>query len=1013
MLRFLVALSVFTVCTSATAQPRFVAPPPAKAHSGAGSEFFVESATPSGQFFLPTGVAFGADGTAVVIEKIGGIFIVQPDGSAPDSPTLSLFGEVYADGDRGLIGATLHPDFPTTRYLYLLYTVDDSAAPRPSSNFRGYTRLTRFTISDDNLSILPESRRVLLGETAADGIPACYNSHAAGALRFGHDGMLYVGHGDGASWTEPDGGGLYPECFDDGGIPLDQDLGAFRSQSINSLSGKILRLDPETGLGVSDNPFWTGDGTDAASRVWALGLRNPFRFALAPQDPDNPDRVELVVGDVGDGAYEELNRVTGGENLGWPCVEGPSPHPSYPSLSPPSGMDCSGGVEGTLTAPWAYFHHFTPSLSAPSGLTAASITGGGFYLGESYPERFHDALFFADYSEGWVYAGRLGDTGLEAPERVIDTPTIVDLAYDPTRDVMVGVDIWNGRLVRFRHTGGGNAPPIAQATSTARVGEVGLEVTFRDAGSVDPAGGALAYAWTFGTGDTAVGPEVTYTYATTGTFLTTLTVTNPEGVSAQTVLPVSVGLSLPTLSIQSPTGYVVGPSGVLELELAASDARGETLDTFWEIDLVHNEHTHPSFSTLDAASGTVSLVPHAGPGEVAYYRARAVVVDEEGLRVSEARTLRGFDADEIEIGAAPQTQDAATVLFPRPLSIGGLTVPVDVWRDGATVEVLRGDAWSEARYLHALPEGDVTRVLIAGEPVDGVRFVGLGPTATPLSLIARVEAEADLDGWDPSDAGDVAPGRTVPTDSGLMLVGAGAFGDGSFHTARRVLGTTGSVVARMDAISGARGAMAGVSVQTGLGADARRLTVAVGNDGVVRTWSSPGAPLEGDALTTVAGPAWLRIRASGASLVAEASEDGDTWVSGETVLVDGREPLTGGPAVAGGELPGVAWFDNLSVSSDPGAPPPAQAIRVRDVYPNPGSGIATTVVEAWEPGTYSVSVIDALGRVVTDLPTETITQPRVLEYRIARRGLAAGVYAVQVRHDESGYVGRVSFVVAR
>ena len=997
------------LAATAHAQPVLSGGQPAAASSGQ-SAFFLEQATPAGSLSYPTGMAFAPDGSAYVIEKGGGVRLMRPDGSVQAEPVLSLAGEVYTDGDRGLIGVTLHPAFPATPYLYLFYSVDDVPLPRPASAFRGYSRLLRVTVADGGGAIVPGSRRVLLGQTAADGVPSCYNSHGAGALAFGHDGALYVGHGDGASWAEPDAGGLYPECFDGTGISPSQDLGAFRSQTAGSLSGKILRLDPETGQGLPDNPFWTGDPDDIASRVWAMGLRNPFRFAVAPQDPDNPGQTELLIGDVGDGLYEELNRARGGENFGWPCFEGPSLHRDYPPYSTSTGLGCSGDFEGTLTAPWAYFHHYHLDASAPAGIAATSITGGGFYPGESYPERYRGMLFFADFSEGWISAGRLGDAGMEVPERIVDAVTIVDLAYDPSQDVMAALDLYQGRILHLRHSGDGDPPPVARAVSTEPVGERDHVVTFSDAGSYDPAGGELTYRWSFGTGDGADGPEVTYAYYRTGSFLATLTVTNAQGQTGQTILPITVGESLPRVEILSPTGYTVGPSGVAELSMTATDSRGETLDTFWELDLVHNAHTHPGFSRLDAASGSVQLVPHAGPGEVAYYRARAVAIDEEGLRVEASRTLRGYDAAEFDV--AMHTAEGGAVMFSRPVAVGAAVVPAEAWSQEARVEVQVDGLWAEPRSVHALEEGAEVRVLFASEPVTGVRLLGADTDAQLLTL--RLEPDADLGPWEPADAGASGIGRTVSADGGLMMVGTGTFADGTYHVARAVVPDGASLVTRIAALDGGPDARAGLVVVTGFGADARGAGIGVDPMGGVQSWTVSGGRLIETEMDALGAPAaWLRITRQDGVLRTAVSADSVDWQSGASYAVGGDAALTGGPAVAGGDRAALAWFESPRIVEASPKPPQTGIVRVQGVYPNPGSGTGWLTVEAGMPGTYTADVVDALGRVVLRMPAQTAAEPERLRFTMERRQLAQGVYAIRLLHLESGTVRLASFTVVR
>jgi glucose/arabinose dehydrogenase len=116
-------------------------------------------------------------------------------------------------------------------------------------------------------------------------------------LAFGLDGKLFVSIGDGASYNQTD-------------------ARALRVQNVDSLSGKVLRLDPITGQGLADNPFYDGDPDSNRSKVYQLGLRNPWRLTV------NPQTGQLYIGETGLSSYEEINTGGAGANFGWPFYEG-------------------------------------------------------------------------------------------------------------------------------------------------------------------------------------------------------------------------------------------------------------------------------------------------------------------------------------------------------------------------------------------------------------------------------------------------------------------------------------------------------------------------------------------------------------------------------------------------------------------------------------------------------------------------------------------------------------------
>ncbi|MCJ8166736.1 PQQ-dependent sugar dehydrogenase [Pontibacter sp. E15-1] len=290
------------------------------------------------------GLTFSTDGKRMYVwEKAGKVWIVE-NGEKVQTPLIDISEEVGNWGDHGLLGFSLDPNFDTNGYIYLLYVVDrhhlmnfGKGTYRPSANeYNAATigRVTRYTAkaSDERHTVDMNSRKVLLGETPETGIPILYVSHGVGSLVFGADGSLLISAGDGATAGWLDTGynpadpndTFVPQALADGIITPKNDIGAFRSQQLESLNGKILRIDPATGKGMPNNPFYSSANPDAAkSKVWALGVRNPFRFTLRPGTGNASNPGVLYLGDVGWQDWEELNVVKGGGmNFGWPIYEG-------------------------------------------------------------------------------------------------------------------------------------------------------------------------------------------------------------------------------------------------------------------------------------------------------------------------------------------------------------------------------------------------------------------------------------------------------------------------------------------------------------------------------------------------------------------------------------------------------------------------------------------------------------------------------------------------------------------
>ena len=622
--------------------------------------FYLEDAVDA-TFHLPVAVAFAPGGRMFVVEKRGVVWVVQ-DGVVQPEPFVDLRPEVLDHHDRGMLGIAVDPAFETNRRVYLAYTVDhQSVSDEPRTD--AFARVTRFSGRADNPNVAdPDSRRVLLGPTFEQGIPACYYSHSIGTLAFGSDGTLFVGTGDGASYSTVDAGGLYPGCFGPGRLDPSEDVGAFRSQRLESLAGKILRIDPETGRGLRSNPFWTGDGRDNASRVWALGVRNPFRFVVDPRGGRDHHRYgqpgQVYVADVGWNAYEDLHLVRGGENLGWPCVEGPSPHAGYQAATPATN-GCAGPLAGELSAPHFSWHHQNEGLSNPPGRTAASIVGGAIYGGTKYPEAFHGALVYGDFVRGWLAAVPLRANGTLLRDRQVgaDLGAVVAYAYDPASEYLHLVDIGAGRVRRMRYvheTGG--VPPVAAAAaspSQGGLGSGGLRVQLSPEGSFDPDGDALTYAWDFGDGATSTARAPVHTYTEAGTYTARLTVSDGASASsASAEVTVRAG-GAPRIRITSPTAVSRGATGA-DVRLAADvgdpDQPADELFVRWTVVQVHDGHVHPDVFQAADPEAWFTVPEHGGPGDRVSYRVRAEVRDATGLTsTDEAWLVLEGDPGEIDL----------------------------------------------------------------------------------------------------------------------------------------------------------------------------------------------------------------------------------------------------------------------------------------------------------------------------------------------------------------------------
>lgn len=291
----------------------------------------------------PTTLADPQDGSGrlLILEQGGRIRWIE-NGQVLEQPFLDIRAKIAIGGsEQGLLGIALDPQYAENGTFYLDYT-----------DLNGNTVIARYQRGADPLQAEAESEQVLLT------IAQPYANHNGGQLAFGPDGYLYIGMGDGGSAGDPHN----------------------NAQNPAQLLGKILRIavrGEETYSIPPDNPYAGGGG---AQEVWALGLRNPWRFSFDRQSGD------LYVADVGQNLYEELNLISAGQqhpglNFGWDYYEGQHPYDERVSLDP-------------STFVWPVFEYAHDQ--------GCSITGGTMYRGTQLPE-WNGIFLFGDYCSGLVW----------------------------------------------------------------------------------------------------------------------------------------------------------------------------------------------------------------------------------------------------------------------------------------------------------------------------------------------------------------------------------------------------------------------------------------------------------------------------------------------------------------------------------------------------------------------------------------------------------------------------------
>jgi glucose/arabinose dehydrogenase len=556
---------------------------------------------------LPTAFAALPDGRILIAEKAGVVRLFK-DGALQPAPFIDLRERVNTLFDRGLLGLAVDPAFATNGYVYLLYTYDDDAeddiGPKTS-------RLARYTAEGDIAS--PSSEFVLLGTVVgrscndfpigADCIPSNSASHSVGNIRFAPDGTLFVTTGDRARFDNVD-----PD--------------ALRAQNLDSLAGKVMRI-TRLGQGLPSNPFWNGAAGANRSKVWAYGLRNPYRFNLRP-GTGTP-----YLGDVGWASYEEINVASAGANLGWPCFEGSLRQAGYAPTAVCQALYRRG--PSAVKSP----------LYSWGRDTGSTVTGGTFYTGSAYPEEWQGAYFFGDYSDEWIRTLRVDADDNLIPGSVTtfatDVGGIVGLDVGPDSNLFL-LDILAGELRRLRYTAG-NTPPTAVASATPRYGSVPLHVGFSSAGSGDPDGDRLQYAWDFGDGSPTsdlAHPE--HTYATPGFYTALLRVSDGRGGSHSVTIPIAAGYQPPVVSITAPSPeYRFRVGDVVTYAGFATDAEDGPIPDdrlSWRLTLQHCTgvacHAHP-YATSTGPSGTFTIEDH---GDEVYFELTLTATDSHGLTSS-------------------------------------------------------------------------------------------------------------------------------------------------------------------------------------------------------------------------------------------------------------------------------------------------------------------------------------------------------------------------------------------
>jgi glucose/arabinose dehydrogenase len=519
----------------------------------------------------PAGMDFAPDGRLFVANKDGRVTIIEPDGTPAPQPFFSVPVDQFRD--RGLTAVVVDPHYEQNHYVYVYYTPAVAVNPDMPDN-GAMNRLVRLTASDANPDIAdPASETVIL-----DGIPSQTGIHQGGLLRFGADGMLYMGVGE-------------------GDVPQN-------AQDLSNIFGKVLRLDVENYPNTipADNPF-VGQ-TGVRPEIWAYGFRNPFSGGVAPGTSN------VFVNDVGNNTWEEVNRLVKGGNYGWPLAEGVSDNPNF------------------VNPLFTYNHNGE----------GAAVDGGTFYAGATFPAIYSGQYFVGDLVQGVIRVVNPDNGAASTFETGMALPTDIETGPDGSLYwCSIGPDF--GAVYKVSYVGNANRPPLAAASADVTSGGVPLTVNFDGSASSDPDNDTLRYSWDFGDGTTGEGVSVEHTYTVKGVYSAVLTVSDRAvgGLTNSSMpLSISVGNYAPVPTITTPLSTDTYKAGqTISFSGAATDVEDGDLPVsafHWSFLFGHNTHFHNFIGPMDgttSGSFTIPLTGETDPNQ--YYRILLTVTDSEGL----------------------------------------------------------------------------------------------------------------------------------------------------------------------------------------------------------------------------------------------------------------------------------------------------------------------------------------------------------------------------------------------
>ncbi len=565
------------------------------------------------QLATPTALAWTPDGRMLITQDSGQLRVVR-NGQLLTTPALNLAPRMCTNGERGLLGVAVDPQFATNHYVYLYWTLNAHGYCGQEGPNTPHNRVGRYVLGDND-RIASSSERIVV-----DHLPSMRTIHNAGDLNFGADGFLYVSVGDNGCTL-----GSTTQCAN-----LNTN-----SRRLDIPLGKILRVNRSGGVPASNpyvgaagarrctQPAGPQPGTGPCTETFASGFRNPFRFAAAPGTN------QFYVNDVGQAHWEEIDALVAGEDYGWNIREGHCATGSY--------TDCgSTPFENPLHD---YAHEATG---------CGSITGGAFVPAGAWPAPYSGSYLFADYVCGKIFRLVSSGGGYSQVDFMSDLGAVVHLEFGPHQggQALYYLDYGVGAVHRVAYTGA-NSPPVAHFSQHPD----GRAVTLDGSASYDPDAGdsVRAWHWTFGDGSTQTtsAPVAVHTYPATQDYTATLRVEDEQGaLSTPFSRQVYAGEHSPTIAITAPATtarFRVGQQ--VTVNATATDTEDGTLPPgaiSWTVRLRHGTHDHPYAGPVTGSSITVT---YPAPEDLAattnsYLVATATATDSRGLTGVVERNLQ-------------------------------------------------------------------------------------------------------------------------------------------------------------------------------------------------------------------------------------------------------------------------------------------------------------------------------------------------------------------------------------